>query len=921
MHKRLAALAIPLTYLALSVLMTWPLAAHAAATLPSLGDAQLQAWLLAWDVHALHPGAAGVWDAPIFYPYPDALAFHDSMLPLALLAAPLIALSGPLLAYNLLTLLSFTLSGWAIFLLARDTLGDAGAPVGAASWSAFVAGAAFAFCAYRMSHLTQLNLLQTYWLPLALLFLRRLLRPAERGGGRLRDALACGICAGIQASAALYYAFFAAAALGGYAAIWVAASLWRRVRQGVAFPRRQLGLGVVAAVVAAAVALPLVLPYARVYATLGIVRSPRELDNWSAPLGAYLAVPAQNRIYAGLGEAFVGAPELALFPGTLVFALALLAAWAVPQAARRRAAYALITDAIFWPTLAITAFVFSLGTGVRLVRGGPTLPLPTPYMLLWAHLPGFGALRVPSRWGWLVSMAMALAAAAGLSVSLARLRPRTRAVVGGLALAIVLGEQALTPLALPPPEALRPPPLYTWLGESAQSDLHVILELPVARVPRGADLQQIIARQWFSQFHWKSLAAAYSGLMPFGASDILARAQRLPADDALSFLQLIGVDTLVIHTDEYPPEALAQLLRDVDAAPELHLRAEVGASRIYTLRPDPNLDLPPGIVLITNDERMSGVAVLGLIRRWQGEGRTLYGPGRLRYYAPMHALRLGQVADYALISDAENPVDNGYRPESLRWKAQGLSLYRRPADILASLSLALPVPGQFHPRFPTRLILDLQGGQLRVDDRMLDLGTVAGPVVIEIDCGRLQAGSMQIAGIRLAVPAGLSTIRLPLSPGTPLVVEGTDTNTALLRLRVQVGSDPLATAVARPGVVASAVVSVAGDELALRAAAAGAPRLLVDVWGAAAADDRPVHLLAGEVPLAGDGSLDLRVSLIAPDAPWVSQRAAPQDGRYIVYLKDAARPDAPGLPVAKFMLRDGHVANPEAVPLPLAAMP
>ncbi|MEI7771649.1 MAG: hypothetical protein WCI67_16785, partial [Chloroflexales bacterium] len=376
--------------------MTWPLTAQLGAALPGYGDAQFQAWVLAWDAHALTSGAARVWDAPIFYPYPDALAFSDSLLPLGLIAIPLIALSDPILAYNVLLLLSFALSGWGIFLLARDVLDDAGAPAGVAAWSAFVAGAAFAFCSYRMSHITQLQLLQTYWLPPALLFLRRLLRPAERGGGRLRDALACGICAGLQASITLYYAFFAAAALGGYATLWAVVSLWRRTRYGAPLPWRQLGLGVIAAVAAAAVAVPFVLPYGRVYATLGIVRSPRELDNWSAPLGAYLAVPAQNRIYAGLSNALVGAPELALFPGALVCALALLAAWAVLQRVRRRCPYALLSDAIFWPALVGAAFVLSLGTGVRLERGGPPLPIPMPYPLLWAHLPGFGALRVPA---------------------------------------------------------------------------------------------------------------------------------------------------------------------------------------------------------------------------------------------------------------------------------------------------------------------------------------------------------------------------------------------------------------------------------------------------------------------------------------------------------------------------------------------
>ncbi len=121
---------------------------------------------------------------------------------------------------------------------------------------------------------------------------------------------------------------------------------------------------------------------------------------------------------------------------------------------------------------------------------------------------------------------------------------------------------------------------------------------------------------------------------------------------------------------------------------------------------------------------------------------------------------------------------------------------------------------------------------------------------------------------------------------------------------------------------ASANATFAGSRLELAIQAGGMGSLLLDVWGAAAYDDRPVHLLSGTQPVsAGGGVLGFDVDLLDPAAPWLKQSAPPVDGRYIAYLKDAARPDAPGVPVAKFVIRRGALVDAEPVPLPLATIP
>ncbi|WP_124681809.1 hypothetical protein [Candidatus Viridilinea mediisalina] len=925
--------------------MTWPLARYAGHGLTDGGDALLQAWIFAWNSHALATQPTAVWDAPIFYPYPDGLAFTDNHLLLAALTAPLTWYSSePLLAYNLLLLASFALSGWAVFLLARATLHDQGVAPASAQWAALVAGAAFAFCAYRFAHITHFQLLQTYWMLFALFYLRRLLRPPDAGGGRWVDALLCGLFAAAQVVTALYYAWFTALLLGGYAGLWVLAMLWLRLRTNQALPWRQLGLGALAATLAGLLAWPVLQPYMRVYGSLGIVRSLRELDGWSAPLRAYLTVPQEHVLFGWLAPTLRGTGEMVLFPGGMVTLLALGSVatllWAGGRklvgrefmpALRSPAPSASILpsiDRLFWPLIALIAFILSLGTGVHLERFDEPLPIPLPYLLLYNYLPGFGALRVPARWGILVTLACALLAALALAKLLAQRHARTRTILGSLALIIVLSEQAAPPGAWRiGAELTDVPPVYVWLAQPAQDDIQAILELPVAAVPRGAELEQVTWRQWYGRQHWRPLVASYSGLMPFGSSDLLRRAQHLPAPAVVSFLQLSGVDTLIIHREAYGPGEADALLEGLLANPEVSQRAEVGTAIVLSLRPDPRIVAimaaagPGGSIYLSADERIPGVLPLALSHTLRAAGYPLYGPGRTRFYEPLHTPQLGQSFAAGLLAADEDPRAYGFRPEDVVWQAHSLALYRGDPRLLAHLRLAQQVPGWFHPHFPTSLELQRTAAGLLVGEQLLALEE-AGALQIELDSASLYPQSLLIDGVELTLPPGLSTIRVPLAAEARMKVQAASDDLALLRLRVLHATDEPMSIRTDAGFIAAAEVNFKDATLQVSARAAGIEALRLDIRGAAAYDDRPIRLLAGSQPVSADGKpIAFAVDLLQPEAVWLESQEPGVDGRYIAYLKDAAQPESPGVPIAKFNLVAGQVVAAEPVPLPLSLVP
>src|SRR5579863_8649739 len=160
----------------LTVLMTAPFSLHAATRVMSTGtDTDLMVWTLGWDVHAIgtHPGA--IFDANIFYPHHDTLAYSENLIGSVLVAAPVTWLtSNPVLAMNLVVLVATMLCGLGAYVL--------GLRVGLSTAAAVLCGLVFAFVPPRLARLDQVHIATIQWIPFSLAYLHTYLR-----SGRARD--------------------------------------------------------------------------------------------------------------------------------------------------------------------------------------------------------------------------------------------------------------------------------------------------------------------------------------------------------------------------------------------------------------------------------------------------------------------------------------------------------------------------------------------------------------------------------------------------------------------------------------------------------------------------------------------------------------------------------------------------------------
>jgi len=552
------------------------------------GDPLLTAALLQWNAWTL-PLTPAWWQFPIFAPAPDALAFSEHLLGLSVLATPVEWLvRDPLVAANLVTLLTYPLCGVTMFLLVRRLTGSSAA--------AFLAGLAYAFAPYRAAQQPHLQMLSGFWAPLALLGLHEYV-----DSGRRRWLALYGAAWLLQALANGYSLYFLSALI----ALWV---VWF-----VIVPRRWIQLRdiTIATLVAAVPLAPTLGTYVVVHARHGFTRSAVEAQAFSADLTSLLCAPPETALWGWLR---VGCrPEAALFPGLVLVVLvgvviaslprdaaaspspramrllrgfiglaaavgavgaasfALIGSWRVDMAGLRlsvtgvekpllilaiaglaallssRTALTIFrqrTAAGFYLVAAVVMWVLALGPTVIFM--GVPRAVPGPFRLLFL-LPGGGGLRAPARFWIMATLCLSIVAGLAARELLARRRPRAALVLTALLAIGLLSDGWSTIPAAPAPPAF--PDEAVLRGQT-------VLALPVGNFQDFGPQYRAIVGGWRS-------VNGYSGYEP-KHYEAVRQGARFEVDGVFEPFRARGDLFVVVNTDQPRLTALVERQKGVE---------------------------------------------------------------------------------------------------------------------------------------------------------------------------------------------------------------------------------------------------------------------------------------------------------------------------------------------------------------------
>jgi hypothetical protein len=549
-----------------------------AAVPHDLGDPLLSTWILWWNAQRT-PLVGEWWDGLLFYPLQGSLAFSDHRVGLAWLSSPIQWLGGtPVLAYNITLLSSF--AGCALAAHALTWMLTRSHAAGA------VSGLTFGFNPFRLAHISHLELLVVFWLPLALVALHQYLKRFD-----FRWLAAFVALWTMQGLSSGYYLFYSAPLI----VLW---AFW--------FGRDEPWRGVAAVLAGAAASFllvaPVLLAYRAIQNDLLLTRSFGEIEDFSADiLGVFSATPLMalwplpSFAANGEGDVYLGFVAPLLVLAALVGGGRLGRASPTPDRWRTVrlvlafvcAIYALIAAGTMFGAWSVTLgpFVVSasmterpLGVAVllllvlgltsstfrRIWRGRSTFAFyviaaamlwifslgPRPHLLghpiiyrgpyaLLMLLPGFGdRLRVPARFEMIALLAVSTAAGIAL-VRLTASRPRSVRLAATFVAVVAIAADSWT-FSCPMPDVPALVPLPASIPSSA-----AVLHLPLGRT------DQDIAAVYQSIGHGRHVVNGYSG---YEASHYRALKLGLEAreDAALTALSLFGPIAVVIQHQDDP---------------------------------------------------------------------------------------------------------------------------------------------------------------------------------------------------------------------------------------------------------------------------------------------------------------------------------------------------------------------------------
>jgi hypothetical protein len=539
------------------------------------GDARFIIWTLAWDNHALldrvsqfvHAASvpfaqspnveiSSFFDANIFFPSPNALAYSEHLFAISLFTLPIYAITrNPVLAYNIVWIACYLLTAATAHYLAWRLTGD--------RLAAFVAGVAWAFCFFRMHHgHAHLHVLWGFWIPLSLIAIDRWTeRPGVRRLGLLVAALV------LQALASWYQAVLIVVADALYVG-WLAATD-REIQR----LRDQLRPVVAQLVVGAAIVVLLVWPFARHYNVL-TTGGPAEAAANSADLAAYLVPPENTSLGQWLISHHLDGPrwiwgEQTLYLGwTIVF---LAVAGAVVSITGR--------DGIsrrfrFFVLLAFVALALARGPSAAAVAANSWGW--SPFGLLM-RIPFLDLFRVPARFAELLTLSLAMLAALACTSLHGRFGRMGRAITVAL-IPVMLSESYVVKFPGGPPAPFPIPQIYRKLASVPPG---AVLSLPdYADTPEWFEEPDY---EYFSTAHWHPIANGYSRASPSGFQSLMARVRTFPSAGSIEAMRETGITYVVFHAAAYRGKG-DEITSTARASHDLTLLARVGSDYLFEVK-------------------------------------------------------------------------------------------------------------------------------------------------------------------------------------------------------------------------------------------------------------------------------------------------------------------------------------------------
>jgi len=520
-------------FLIASVYITFPLVFHLGSLATGLGDELVIAWIQNWVIHSLTTNPFSLFEANIYYPYHNSLAFSDLFLTSSILSLiPLKIIGEPIVTVNFTLISSLVMLGFFTYLLIYYLTKDFCISV--------LGGMLIIFSPAVLDKVVHLQILSIQWVPLSILFFIIFIRTQKT-----RYLILSLIVFLLQT----YNSF-----LPGY---FIAFSLFIISLYSWFYDKKKTKKlitknNILFIVLSFILLIPIVIPYYSVSNEFAYKRDIRD--------AIHFAIQPEDLLYPGSSTRLKDYLYFLPFnkfsqngefkPGYLGFVLSLLCIIALYYFIKNFKKNGFYIRSFI--TISLLGFILSLGPVLHLGRQTIHKPflIVLPYTLFYYILPGFQGFRNSSRWEMLFIFGIVVVATLILHNLFKRYSFKRKVIIY---LLLFLGIIAEFSFPMHFEEIIQRkdfPLVYSWLT-TTPGDTKII-ELPIYNWNMWPGTQNELLRQYYSTLHFRKMVNGYTGFSPPPWQNLVVNISKdFPSDDITKLLKQINIDYIVIHKKEY----------------------------------------------------------------------------------------------------------------------------------------------------------------------------------------------------------------------------------------------------------------------------------------------------------------------------------------------------------------------------------
>jgi len=487
----------------ISIYSVWPIVGGMGNRLVNAGDDIIITWIINQHIQKIPFNIINLFNGNIFYPYENTLFYSEIFLPSAIIAyLPVKITNLPIVAYNINLILGQLLTMTITYFWLKDLTND--------KLSSLLGAITFGLSIIRMHYYAHLQMWNMHWW-LASLWMIWKYRTSEK----IKYLYLSAFLVIIQAWESILPVFF------------IVSSSVILLFDKLTLIKKDLKHVVFIIFIVFISTTPLISGYYGVSRQFNYVRNIRDAAHFSLGFDEVWGRSMSPGLYGLflISLLFIKKEDFMIKKSLWVFTLLL-----------------------FGIMMALGPVLKWQGATVKIFND---VFIPLPYGLFYYIVPGFKALRTPSRWFIVSAFAASVIVAYGFS----RIKSKYKNLFITTAILIaILGGTTLKKF-YPAPKPYQYPEVYSWLKYQPEN---VIIELPIYL---WSDLKANENwRMLYSLEHKKTLVNGASGFSPPPWEEFVAEVKNnFPETIIERKMKKMGVELIIVHKDEYGLDKIIEI--------------------------------------------------------------------------------------------------------------------------------------------------------------------------------------------------------------------------------------------------------------------------------------------------------------------------------------------------------------------------